>query len=164
MGSDAVVDTLSSIISLFCFLRAKIGIIPETCKNIAFFLRFLAGQNKLLRRFCWRVVGLALMQDTPSKEIHFLGPTDNNWSRRNKGRFSSTARRGKSNKRNIFKRHTDLTDLIDFFCPAEIKEIAEMSPSENVVEIIMRSQNFLYFFYFCGTKKEAGKEGPCTAS
>ena len=85
-------------------MGAKIGIIPETCKNIAFFLRFLAGQNKLLRRFCWRVVGLALMQDTPSKEIHFLGPTDNNWSRRNK-----------RNKGNIFKCHTDLTDYTDFF-------------------------------------------------
>ena len=29
-----------------------------------------------------------------------------------------------------------------------------MSPSENVVEIIMRSKNFCYFFYFCGTLKK----------
>ena len=28
-----------------------------------------------------------------------------------------------------------------------------MSPSENVVENIMRSQNFCYFLNFCGTKK-----------
>ena len=33
-----------------------------------------AGHKKLLRRFCWRVVGFALMQDTPSKEIRLQLP------------------------------------------------------------------------------------------
>ena len=38
--------------------------------------------------------------------------------------------------------------LIVFFSPAEIKEIAEMSPSENVVENLMRSQKFPLFLLF----------------
>jgi hypothetical protein len=36
----------------------------------------------------------------------------------------------------------------DFKSPAEIKEIKEMSPSENVVENLMRSQKFPLFPLF----------------
>ena len=46
-----------------------------SCAAKISFISFIsAGQNKLLRRFCWRVVGLALMQDTPSKEIRLQLP------------------------------------------------------------------------------------------
>ena len=47
-----------------------------------------------------------------------------------------------------FEKLVTLVTLSGLISPAEIKEIAEMSPSENVVEIIMRSKNFFYFFYF----------------
>ena len=38
-----------------------------------------------------------------------------------------------------------------FFCPAEIKEIAEILGAHDILNDILRRSHFLYFFYFCGT-------------
>ena len=42
-------------------------------------------------------------------------------------------------------------EIFDFLSRRNKRNKGNFSPLEDVVEIIMRSHNFFYFLYFCGT-------------